>query len=88
MATFKYFADIDGEVIELTRIWHDGHISSKAAHFTGLLPNGTRVAATRKVPAERLEESEAAELASREQAMYDRAHVDPKEYSRWLDSRV
>lgn len=34
------------------------------------------------------DESAAAELATLEQAMYDRAHVDPKEFSRWLDASI
>lgn len=49
MANIKYFADIDGETFELTRVGHDGHISSAASHFSGLLPNGQRVKATRSV---------------------------------------
>lgn len=49
MATFKYFADIDGAAIELKNIWHDGHVSSKAVHFSGLTPEGTRINATRRV---------------------------------------
>jgi hypothetical protein len=49
MANIKYFADIEGHPIELTKIWHDGHVSGAAKHFSGLTPDGVRVAATRKV---------------------------------------
>jgi hypothetical protein len=49
MANIKYFADVDGEAIELSRVWHDGHVGTGAHHFSGLTPSGTRVAATRKV---------------------------------------
>lgn len=49
MATFKYFADIEGKAIELRNIWHDGHISASASHFSGLTAEGTRINATRKV---------------------------------------
>jgi hypothetical protein len=49
MANMKYFADINGESFELTRVGHDGNISSAASHFSGLLPNGTRIQATRAV---------------------------------------
>jgi hypothetical protein len=49
MATFKYFADMNGETIELAKIWHDGHVSAAARHFSGVTPEGARVPATRKV---------------------------------------
>jgi hypothetical protein len=49
MATFKYFADINGTTSELTNVWHDGHVSTAAHHFSGLTPEGARVAATRKI---------------------------------------
>lgn len=49
MATFRYFADIDGKALALSAIHHNGQ-GSKARNFSGLLPGGTaRVAATRVV---------------------------------------
>lgn len=50
MATFRYFADlIDGTAVELSKVWHDGHISTKAAHFVGTAPDGSRMNATRMI---------------------------------------
>lgn len=49
MAQIKYFADRDGQAVELTRIWHDGAVSTKAKHFFGYTPDGERVQATRKI---------------------------------------
>jgi hypothetical protein len=49
MANVKYFADINGEAVELSKIWHDGHVSAAAHHFSGVTPSGVRIAATRKV---------------------------------------
>jgi hypothetical protein len=50
MANFKYFADMNGEAVELSRVAHDGSRFTKACNFTGLLPNTTtRVPATRKI---------------------------------------
>ena len=49
MAAYRYFADIAGEAHELTAIWHDGHISTAARHFSGLTTAGQRVQATRKI---------------------------------------
>jgi hypothetical protein len=49
MALFRYFADIDGQAIELANVWHDGHVSAAARHFSGTTPEGLRVTATRAV---------------------------------------
>jgi hypothetical protein len=49
MANFRYFADLNGEAFELQNVWHDGSVGSKAKNFTGLLPTGQRVAATRLI---------------------------------------
>jgi hypothetical protein len=38
MANMKYFADINGQTVELSHVEHDGHVSSKATHFRGYLP--------------------------------------------------
>lgn len=48
MATFRYFADIDGRALELSAIAHNGQ-GTKAHNFSGLLPDGSRVQATRAV---------------------------------------
>jgi hypothetical protein len=48
MATFRYFADIDGRALELSAIHHNGR-GTKAPNFSGLLPDGRRVQATRVV---------------------------------------
>lgn len=49
MATFKYFTTHRGQVVELTNVFHDGHISTKAAHFIGRTPDGTKVQAERAI---------------------------------------
>jgi hypothetical protein len=48
-ANFRYFATHNGEVVRLDKVHHDGHISTKAHHFTGLTPDGTRVTAERAI---------------------------------------
>lgn len=49
MANFRYFADLPTGTVELTKVWHDGHVSRKAVHFLGLTPDGVRVNATRVI---------------------------------------
>lgn len=49
MADFRYFAEHNGETVRLSRVWHDGHVSSAACHFFGLAPDGTKLQATRKI---------------------------------------
>lgn len=50
MANFKYFADRNGQTVELTKVWHDGHVSTKAHHFFGTAPDGrTKIQATRAI---------------------------------------
>ena len=49
MADYRYFADINGQVFELTGVRHNGAVSTKAETFTGLTPTGERVQATRKI---------------------------------------
>ena len=49
MAQFAYFADIAGRAHKLASVAHDGHTSTKAHHFSGLLADGRRVQATRAV---------------------------------------
>ncbi len=53
MATFHYFADIGGTAIELAGVYHDGHVSMKAHHFIGRLPDGSRANATRAIERKR-----------------------------------
>ena len=36
MANFKYFADLNGETVELIRVRHDGSMRTRAANFEGL----------------------------------------------------
>lgn len=49
MANIKYYADINGDAFELSRVGHDGHVSAGISHFSGVLPTGERVTATRRV---------------------------------------
>lgn len=49
MANFKYFVECGGETVELTQVYHDGHCSSKAHHFTGTCVCGQKHSATRVI---------------------------------------
>jgi len=49
MADIRYFADINGQAVRLANVQHDGHVSTKAVHFSGLTPDGVRVQATRMI---------------------------------------
>ena len=49
MALFRYFADLDGTTVQLSNVYHDGHISTRAAHFIGTAPDGSKMNATRKI---------------------------------------
>jgi hypothetical protein len=49
MAKFRYFADLNGETIELTNVYHDGHVKTTAEHFIGRAPDGSKVQATRVI---------------------------------------
>ncbi len=49
MADFKYFADLNGQPVELSRVYHDGAFSSAAHHFLGLGPDGSKLQAIRKI---------------------------------------
>ena len=49
MANFRYFADINGDAVQLVNVRHDGHVKTTAEHFVGMLPNGDRVKATRMI---------------------------------------
>lgn len=35
MARMRYFAECGGETVEMTKVFHDGAVSTKAHHFTG-----------------------------------------------------
>ena len=48
MATFRYFADLPTGTVQLTNVWHDGHVSTKD-HFLGTAPDGSKIRATRKI---------------------------------------
>jgi hypothetical protein len=48
MADFRYFAEHNGQTVQLDRIWHDGSVSTKVEHFFGRAPDGTKVQAQRK----------------------------------------
>src|SRR5437762_3462186 len=55
MAYHRYFAEINGETVQLANVWHDGHASSAAHHFQGYVADelaawragGTRATAHR-----------------------------------------
>lgn len=49
MPNFKYFAEQDGQTVQLDRIRHDGHISVAAHHFSGIAPDGSLLTAARKI---------------------------------------
>lgn len=49
MTNFKYFADLNGEAVELARVYHDGAVSTAARHFFGVGPDGTKLQASRKI---------------------------------------
>ena len=49
MAKYRYYADIENEVYELAAVWFLDGNAAKASNFSGLLPSGARVKATRKV---------------------------------------
>jgi hypothetical protein len=49
MASFKYFAEQNGQAVQLSNVGHDGHISTKANHFFGFAPNGSKLQAVRQI---------------------------------------
>jgi hypothetical protein len=49
MANIKYFADVNGQTIELSRVWHDGSLQTKPENFWGFSPAMTSHRATRRV---------------------------------------
>ena len=49
MASFKYFATHQGQVIELANVFHDGAVSTKANHFIGVAQDGSKLRAERKI---------------------------------------
>lgn len=48
MADFRYFADIEGVAHQLEGILHEGP-GIRAKHFSGHVPSGERVRATRRI---------------------------------------
>lgn len=49
MANYRYFAEHNGEAVELINVAHDGAVSTAACHFIGFAPDGTKLQADRKV---------------------------------------
>lgn len=49
MANFRYFAEHNGQTVQLANVFHDGAVATSATHFTGAAPDGTRIQATRRV---------------------------------------
>ena len=49
MANMKYFADVNGQTVELSHVWHDGAVSTAAQHFFGRGPDGQKLQATRRI---------------------------------------
>lgn len=49
MANFRYFAECGGQAVEMTGVWHDGHASTSAKHFTGRCVCGEQHTATRAI---------------------------------------
>ena len=49
MATFRYFATVGGETVQLTKVQHDGDVYTSAKHFTGIAPTGERVQCDRAI---------------------------------------
>lgn len=38
MANFRYFTHCGGAIVRLQNVWHDGHVSAAAEHWTGTCP--------------------------------------------------
>ena len=49
MANYRYFADVDGKAIQLSSVYHDGHVSTKVNHFFGRDDAGNILQATRMI---------------------------------------
>lgn len=49
MADFRYFADLNGQAVQLQSVYHDGSIYTSAKHFLGRTSDGALLAATRKI---------------------------------------
>ncbi len=49
MANMRYFAEHNGEIVRLSNVWHDGHVSAKANHFHGVASDGTKLIAQRAI---------------------------------------
>lgn len=54
MARYAYFFDAqNGEAFELTKVYHDGSVSTAARHFIGIDATGIRRNATRAIEMKR-----------------------------------
>jgi hypothetical protein len=50
MANFKYFSECNGAAVELSTVYHDGHVSAAPRHFIGTCPAcGAKHNASRKI---------------------------------------
>lgn len=53
MTRFRYFATHNGQIVELTNVAHDGSVSTKAKHFIGFAPDGSKLHAERVIERKR-----------------------------------
>lgn len=49
MANLKYFAECNGQAVELVNVRHDGHVKTTAEHFSGICSCGQRHIAARLI---------------------------------------
>jgi hypothetical protein len=49
MAKMIYFAEQNGQTIQLANVGHDGSISTAANHFFGFASDGSKLQASRKI---------------------------------------
>lgn len=45
----KYFAEINGHPVELSRVWHDGSLQTNPSNFFGFAPDMTSHRAVRRI---------------------------------------
>lgn len=49
MANFRYFAEHNGQTVQLANVYLDGLSAKTAANFIGTAPDGTKLRAARKI---------------------------------------
>lgn len=49
MANYRYFAEHNGETVQLDRVRHDGAVATTVRHFSGIAPDGIRLVAERMI---------------------------------------